>query len=109
MSGDLIAFLTARLDEDERLARAYLDNAIARKRPGPERWAYARVLSQVEAVRPVIRRWERAMAIPEPVVSFTAGQDDGYRQACEDALRDAAAIWNSHPDYQQEWSELASG
>jgi len=62
-----------------------------------------RTIREVEAGRALIERYKRACAVRESVVSFTAGQDDGYRQACEDAIRDLAAIHGDHPDYQQEW------
>ena len=102
-----IEFLRARLDETGKLARAYLDHAIARKRPGPERWGYAQVLREVQAQQLILERYERARTIPESAVSFTAGQDDGYRQACEDALRDFNAIYSDHPDYRPEWKAAA--
>lgn len=63
----------------------------------------ARVLRDIEAKRAVIARYERAAALPASVASFTCGQDDGYAQACLDAIRDAAAVWAGHPDYRQEW------
>ena len=31
------------------------------------------------------------------------GQDDGYAQACLDAIEDSAAIYSDHPDYDPEW------
>lgn len=62
-----------------------------------------RTIREVEASRALIERYKRACAVRESVVSFTAGQDDGYRQACLDAIRDLAAIHSDHPDYQQEW------
>ena len=62
-----------------------------------------RTIREVEAGRALIERYKRACAVRESVVSFTAGQDDGYRQACLDAIRDLAAIHRDHPDYRQEW------
>jgi hypothetical protein len=142
MSGDLIAFLSARLDEDEATAKAVLDAAklfgsapqrstllghqvfdgsgivvthdrtvvlpsdvathIARHDP-------ARVLRKVAGKRAIIMRYERACTIPEPCVSFTAGQDDGYRQACDDAIRNLAAVYSDHADYRPEWAPDESG
>lgn len=71
--------------------------------PGAARHDPARVLREVEAKRAMIARYERAAALPASVVSFTHGQDDGYAQACLDAIRDAVAIWSDHPDYRQGW------
>lgn len=50
----------------------------------------ARTLRRVAAIRRVIERYVR-------------GQDDGYLQACLDAIKDAAAIWDDHPGYQEAW------
>ena len=99
---DQIAFLNARLDETQRLAQAYLDHAVARKRPGPERWAYQLLLREIEAKRAITERYERACAVPESAVSFAAGQDDGYRQACMDVIRYLATVYSDHPDWRAE-------
>lgn len=119
---DLTAFLAARLDEDEREAKYALEKlseCAGIQVSDPEdggnvghmvaysfhvrRHNPARALREVEGMRAIIERYERACAVPESVVTFTAGQDDGYRQACLDAIRDHAAIHSDHPDYQQEW------
>ena len=63
----------------------------------------ARTIREAEAGRLLIERYKRACAVRESVVSFTAGQDDGYRQACLDSIRDLAAVWSDHPDYRAEW------
>lgn len=63
----------------------------------------ARVLRDVAAKRAVITRYERAAALPESTSGFVRGQDDGYQQACLDAVKDAAAVWSDHPEYRQEW------
>ena len=126
MISDLIAFLNARLDEIERLANQALpwpygsDPATAWIGiPGPTPlyvWAHmtahdpAGVLRDVAAKRRLIERYERAVAVPESVSSFVRGQDDGYRQACLDAIQDAIAVYSDHPDYRQEWAmEGSSG
>jgi len=76
--------------------------------PGPAsaRIVYdpARVLREVEAKRAIIERYKRAPAVSGSPVSFTRGQDEGYRQACMDAIRDLATIYGDHPDYRQEWA-----
>ena len=64
----------------------------------------ARVLREVADKRRLIERYERAAAVPESVSSFVRGQDDGYREACLDATRDAAAVHSGHPGYREEWN-----
>ncbi len=128
----LVEFLTARLDEGERDAlaaspgpwtanaehdevmavdgihvadgfslsgnqlRATVDH-IVRHDP-------ARVLRRVKAGRRLIERYERALRVGGQSVSgFINGQDDGYAQACLDAIEDAAEIHSDHPDYQEAW------
>lgn len=124
-------FLALRLAEDERMAKAvagsghwspYIEG-------GDDGWAIeddeagdpgaiigdeamakhiarhdpARVLREVEARRRLIHRYERAVAASESVVAFVNGQDDGYRQACLDATRDAVEEYDGHPEYLEEW------
>jgi hypothetical protein len=121
MMSDLIAFLTARLDEDEAAAKK-----AAQKRRGP--WHYlgdkfrasvfgvqgfdhghvaetfgvalaahiarhdpARVLREVGAKRAIIGTHES----PD-------WQPDGQWGPCH-TLRQLAAAYSDHPDYQQEW------
>lgn len=64
----------------------------------------ARVLREAEAKRHLIARYERALAVGGQSISgFVNGQDNGYLQACLDAIRDAAEVWDSHEDYQETW------
>ncbi len=119
MSDDLVQFLRARLDEDERQARAamiyqdaswrvetsgiittssetdvYTDDRelaehIARHDP-------ARVLAEVEARREVVRLAERAHDYHETFMN-------GFAAAMEGALRLFAQAHANHPDYREEW------
>jgi hypothetical protein len=105
-----IAFLVARLDEDESHARATL-------RPGGPAWSEvgrgeripemahierhspARVLREVEAVRAIIKLREQAS---DP--RFDDDQwNSGYAAAMRDVLGQLAAVDSDHPDYRPEW------
>jgi hypothetical protein len=105
MSGDLIAFLRARLDEDEAAAKAVLDLNwtggeghiglstsaslhIARHTP-------ARVLREVAADRKLLAAYDEAVNGP--------AADLGVADALEAVIRDRAAAHDGHPDYRQEW------
>ena len=107
MSTDLIAFITARLDEDEAAAKAAWGvewdwRYVARpfgERPSIAHTVHiarhdpARVLREVEA--------KRAM-----LAELTRWPFD-YRPGCNDPIRLfvhlLAAPYSDHPDYQQEW------
>lgn len=131
---DPVAFLAARLDEDEATATRAAEcdklRMLGAERglpPGDWSWLAdygqpqpgdialidhqvrfdpARELREVAAKRRLIERYKNAVAAVTAgsVVSFRAGQDDGYAQACLDAIRDATAAWADHPDYDQEWA-----
>ena len=106
MSADqeLAAFFAARLDEGEANAPNLHDVISDKWCEGSCICDYpARALREVAAGRAIIERYKHAAAAPPPNANFTAGQDDGYRQACADAIRDLAAVWSDHPDYRQEW------
>jgi hypothetical protein len=107
---DLIAFLTARLDEVAAAA-----NEIHRPRdcgsvdrdgefdPDPI-WCScdypARVLRDVEAKRAIVRRCAARMnemdVYPNGLVSPRA-------LLARQVLMDAATVWDDHPDYRPEW------
>ncbi len=99
---DLIAFLAARLGEDEALAKRG-EEVFATGWPdyqtfdSPElddackyldRFGPARVLREVEAKRAVITQWEHSPA-GSPVLT--------------NALYRLAAAWSDHPGYRPEW------
>jgi len=123
----MVAFLEARLGEDEAAAREayyegqrwiteeegvyrYPDDELVhsadRKADARHiaRYDPARVLREVAAKRKILERYERAAAIPPSIAAFTRGQDDGYRQACLDALHDDAAVYVAHPGYNPAWA-----
>jgi hypothetical protein len=116
-SGDLIAFLIARLDEDERTARAAEESGggdwwtaeevlhrlttdadghsdaihIARHDP-------ARVLRDVKADRALLRRHTIGSLL-------SRGQyKGGYCEALDEVIQIRAARFSDHPDYRQEWA-----
>jgi hypothetical protein len=108
---DLVAFLNARLDEDEARARATL-------RPGGPLWSEvgygeripemahierhspARVLRDVEAKRAIVR----LAAKVREWTDGSAGATAGYAAAVVgDTLCALAAIDSDHPDYRPEW------
>jgi hypothetical protein len=103
---DLIAFLNARLDEDEAAAKAWLPfgNPTAEQCEHFARHDPARVLRDVGAKRRIVAwhesectcTWcdEEGDDLPGPDVT-------GY--GCPTLLM-IAAIWSDHPDYRQEWT-----
>jgi hypothetical protein len=81
---DLIAFLNARLDEDEAFTKAAADPAL--------RW--------LAAARAILDAYEDARKWHQP---YPDDLDDGHREGLATAAKICAAIYSSHPDYQQEW------
>ena len=93
----LTEFLAARLDEDEHDARAF-------GTAGPPR-----MLREVEAKRKLLARHQpRALdqwqvcSNCRPVDPECPGDLTSVLWPCPD-LRDLAAVYSDHPDYQQEW------
>ena len=115
----LIAFLAARLDETQKLAQAYLDHAVARKRPGPERWANQTLLRAAEADRAILDLYARTLAIlrapvdwqalaaEKPVIREMRARDylDAEREACvlRLAVLHLAAVYSDYPGYDPGW------
>jgi Family of unknown function (DUF6221) len=107
---DLVEFLRARLDEDERAAlnvrpdQDYSDSA------HQERWSPARVLREVEAKRAIVDDYEDAAAICRAALAEdTYGKTHprtaaGAFIAYQATARNLAGIWRDHPDYQQGWA-----
>jgi Family of unknown function (DUF6221) len=73
---DLVAFLRARLDEDEAVAQPW----------APPRW-----LREVEAKRAIIAEYEAPFG-------------SHLRLGLYFAIVQLAAIWHDHPDYDPAWS-----
>ncbi|MFF8840568.1 DUF6221 family protein [Streptomyces sp. NPDC015130] len=110
MSTDLIAFLRARLDEDEQAARAAnsgwysydAEQAIAfvpvEDAQHIARHSPARVLAEVEAKRQIIKQHERYAAERRRMMG-------GWDPRSDDSpiLSALAAVYADHSDYQPDW------
>lgn len=101
---DLVAFLRARLDEDEAADWHVLDcsgmpRGASMDQPCCE--ANARVLREVEARRAILGAWqdnERERPHDAPG-SYTDGLTDGLKLA----VLYWAAVYSDHPDYDPAW------
>lgn len=92
MTDDLIAFVSARLDEDEATARhepERLPREVAAKRA---------ILTMDTDLWRIYRTYEAA---GEPGTMSL-----GRAQAADRAVRYLAAVWNDHPDYREAWRPL---
>ena len=124
---DLIAFLNARLDEDEALANQAVpwpwgsDPATAWIGiPGPDPlhvWAHmtahnpCRVLREVAAKRRIIAatlayeaKIDGEWACCHSAADIAAGRCPEISPDSIGILRDIAAVYSDHPDYRQEWA-----
>jgi len=115
----IVEFLEARLAEDEAMARAASHQKVAGPFHGDwrrdsfhlssmeredaahiARHDPARVLAECAAKRAIIANRER--------IDRSANEDEwsmGYSDANYEALRSLAAVYNSHPDYREEWAK----
>lgn len=110
---DLITFLRARLDEDERAVEgtwtppsstpshelATMQGSTVMMRP-------ARMLREVEAKRRIVEQWATHEALDRE--TFEAEGEHArslvsLRAAYWDACRDLASVYADHPDYREEW------
>jgi hypothetical protein len=123
---DLIAFLAARLDEDEAAAKAVQDNS----EPWPGQWeadgnyalrthngwVLAGAVTPGGEFRPGVlahlARYDPARVLREVGAKraiLAAYQDSAEGSIVRDVLGFAvityAAIWDSHPGYRQDWTE----
>ena len=102
-------FLTARLDEDEAVARSARWHAVdynsSENEAHGQRWDPARVLAEVEAKR-------RIVALHEPYshgdlgdlcLECAGGAGEGADWPCR-TLRILASVYASHKDYRDEWA-----
>lgn len=89
MTTELTAFLTARLDDDERAARC-----------DP-----ARALREVAAKRAILAAWMAAEASRNRWnhPDYRSGITDGRSDALANVLRALAAVYCDHPDYLPDW------
>jgi len=120
---DLAAFLAARLDEDETIARAAgscdwyddIDDSVplADERNHAWRFAPARVLREVAAKRAILaahraHRYEGPYP-STPTCTVCITERKGYQEEWDDdewpcaTLRHLAAVYSDHPGYRQEW------
>lgn len=94
MSDDLVAFWSARLDEDKDRAR----------RGSPPGWVWGnRALREVAAKRRILTRYEYACR--QASVNIDAEQEawEKIAGALERDALDLAAVYSDHPDYREEW------
>ena len=117
---DLVAFLRARLAEDEWLAKAALE--AVREPYQADFWDDAhpaddahyrahdpaRVLREVEAKRAILTEYEKALSVRPAAYIGTLGQRESreevaFRYALELACRHHAAVWRDHPEYDPAW------
>lgn len=91
---DLIAFLNARLDEDEA---AFTTGAALADDPVAEDLC-RRLLREVEADRDLVVAYQRSEA-KNPM----SGWESDYTQALMLAVKIRTAIYSDHPDYRAEW------
>ena len=96
VSEEVAVFLAGRLDDTQKLAQAYLDHAVARNRPGPERWAYGLLLREVDAGRAILAEYDRALVKARANVPLI--------NALKRLMQARAAVYSDHPDYRQEWA-----
>jgi hypothetical protein len=93
VNGDLVAFLRARLDEDEAWVSQWSE------RGGSHwQWMETRLLREVEAKRAILARYEQVAATwrDELHGGATAGTM-GF------VILRIAAVYSDHPDYRPEW------
>lgn len=126
---DLIAFLLARLDEDEQVARAAAELADAgtwaaspegqvHDPSAPGRgWHYLAVGPDHRSLDDIgvhIARWDPARVLAEveakrrmiderPTGAQFPDMEGGYESGWEDCFRYLALPYASHPDYREEW------
>lgn len=95
---DLVEFLRARLDEDEKAAKAWLPfgNSDAADRDHIARHDPARVLREVDAKRRLIQLYEAQMETGGFVGTF-------YANTAEPSLRLLALPYADDPEYREEW------
>jgi hypothetical protein len=111
---DLVAFLRARLDEDEAVARDWPDEMDVRWYKVPT-YTPARVLREVEAKRAIVDLHQletaylesrdddyRPIKIPEVQCYICGWVSDLEGWACQ-TLRALAAVYRDHPDYDPAW------
>lgn len=95
---DLITFVRARLDEDERRAHAGLQ-------VGVRRHDHARVLRDEQAKRRTVALYKRNLQEYQEVRSGDPVRREyvhGIVEGLLEAVKDIASAWSDHPDYDAE-------
>lgn len=108
----LVAFLTARLDEDEQRALHVKHTFAATRLNEPQQRAAAdgaaRALDEVEAKRGILALHETQRGYHgRPDGEFCACQDaDGVLTGVEpcETKRLLASVYRSHPDWREDWT-----
>jgi uncharacterized protein DUF6221 len=110
---ELIAFYAARLDEDERWAKALpsMEDITRAQDAGVISLAGAkalgilasrdRVLREVAAHRAIVRRCSARM---NEMDEYPNGLVSPRALLARQILADLAAVYSDHPDYRQEWA-----
>jgi hypothetical protein len=93
MMDDLIAFIMARLDEDERYLKSNKRHL----------WT-ERPLREVEAKRAILQRCAARMNEPD---QYPNGLVSPRAVLARQNLSDLATVWSDHSDYRAEWESLA--
>jgi hypothetical protein len=110
---ELIAFLTARLDEDEKAAMTAARLAGTDWRTnGPIVVAPLRETTawEIGEVSPFVARHDPARALCEVeakraiLAEYEAMDDEGLYHGLSRAIVHLAAVWSDHPDYRREWA-----
>lgn len=115
MSDEIVAWLRARLDEDEKAAADARDDVEswwqdpAQDSPAElhiARHSPERVLREVEAARRVLDMWQDPDTIEESINYAVSSAD--YQIASADTVdrivRVMASAYADHPDYRAQWS-----
>lgn len=101
---DLIAFLKARLDEEESAAKAWstpFSNPTAADRENRAAQADPdRVLREAEAKRAILAEYER---IAGSVKRYPNNATITALGVAETMVRAAGTVYSDHPDYRSEW------
>src|SRR6478735_11072312 len=97
---DLIAFLNARLDEDEAAAKdvRYIWPTGFEVTLNP-----ARILREVEAKRVILGACVETLQGEDSHDYLTDGGSGEEYELARFVIRQLAAVWSDHPDYRQEW------
>src|SRR5258706_1551214 len=103
---DLAKFLEARIDDDEAAAKAAFGPGIALNWPAlpaavdvfVDRYGPLRAVREVDAKRKIVAE---AQAVRK-LLDLTGGEQDRYPDW---VLRQMAAVWSDHPDFDPAWKE----